>query len=156
MSAHHMANSIPFTINLGLVLWLAVVPAFAQAQDDPITMLPEDISYKAPVSGAGGSAVLFGDPTKPGVYVLRAKIAAGTKIMPHWHPDEARTLVVLSGTLYHGYGDEWDESKLKPHPVGTFAYEPPKKAHFAWAKDGEVIIHITAVGPTGTTRVERK
>jgi hypothetical protein len=31
---------VPFTSNLDLVLWLALVPAFAQAQDDPITRLP--------------------------------------------------------------------------------------------------------------------
>jgi quercetin dioxygenase-like cupin family protein len=115
------------------------------------------ISFTRHLSPAqGGSAILFGDPTKPGVYVVRGKVAAGTKIMPHWHPDEARTVVVLSGTLYHAYGDEWDESKLMPHPVGTFFYEPPRKVHFAWAKDGEVILHITAVGPTGTTRLEGK
>jgi len=36
--------------------------------------------------------------------------------MPHWHPDEWRTAVVLSGTLYFGVGEQWDESKLKAYP----------------------------------------
>ena len=71
--------------------------------------------------------------------------------MPHWHPDEVRTVAVLSGTFYFGSGDKWDESKFKAYPAGTFYSEPPKAAHFTWAKDGDVIIQITGVGPSAKT-----
>jgi class 3 adenylate cyclase len=37
---------------------------------------------------------LYGDPTKPGVFVERVKFAPGTKRLPHWHPEE-RTVTVL-------------------------------------------------------------
>ena len=43
--------------------------------------------------------------------------------MPHWHPDEWLTAMVLSGTLYFGVGEQWDESKLKAYPAGTFYSE---------------------------------
>jgi hypothetical protein len=66
--------------------------------------------------------------------------------MPHWHPDEWRTAVVLSGTLYFVVGEQWDESKLKP----------PRTPHYVWAKDGEVIIQTTRMGPTGTTMIAQK
>jgi quercetin dioxygenase-like cupin family protein len=85
------------------------------------------------------------------VYVTRVKVPAGLKLMPHWHPDEVRTVVVLSGTFLHGYGEQWDETKLKVHPPGTFFSEPFKAPHFAWAKEGEVVLQITAIGPTATT-----
>jgi quercetin dioxygenase-like cupin family protein len=75
--------------------------------------------------------------------------------MPHFHPDE-RTIVVLSGTFYFGVGEQWDESKMKAYPVGTFLSEPPKVAHYSWAKDGEVIIQVTGVGPTGSTVIPQK
>jgi quercetin dioxygenase-like cupin family protein len=75
--------------------------------------------------------------------------------MPHWHPDEMRTVVVLSGTFLHGYGEQWDETKLKLHPPGTFFSEPPKAPHFAWAKDDEVVLQITATGPSATTNIEQ-
>ena len=84
--------------------------------------------FKAPVSLGPQTAVLYGDPTKPGVYVQRVKFPPGTKVMPHWHPDEWRTAVVLSGTLYFGVGEQWDESKLQPYPTGTFYSEPAKDA----------------------------
>jgi hypothetical protein len=31
--------------------------------------------------------------------------------------------------------------------------EPPRTPHYAWAKDGEVILQITAIGPTGNVAV---
>jgi hypothetical protein len=43
--------------------------------------------------------VLYGDPTKPRVFVTRVKFSAGWKDMPHWHPDEVRTVAVQSADL---------------------------------------------------------
>lgn len=131
-----------------------ILPALAYAQDST-AKLPQDIVYKSPIAGYPEMAMVYGDTAKPGIYVQRVKFAPGFKIMPHWHPDEVRTIVVLSGTLYFGYGEKWDESKLKAFPAGTFFTEPPRAPHFAWAKDGEVLLQITAVGPTGVTMVEQ-
>ena len=64
-----------------------------------------------------------------------------------------RTVAVLSGTLYFGVGEKWDESQFKAYPTGTFYSEPPKTPHFSWAKDGEVIIQITGVGASGKTYI---
>jgi quercetin dioxygenase-like cupin family protein len=136
------------------VAWITT--AYGQSAQ-PVIKLPNEIEFKAPVSPATTqTAVVYGDPTKAGVYVQRTKFAPGTKVMPHWHPDEWRTAVVLSGTLYFGVGEQWDESKLKAYPAGTFYSEPPKTPHYIWAKDGEVIIQTTAMGPTGTTSIPQK
>ena len=83
--------------------------------------------------------------------MTRVNFSPGWKDQPHWHPDEVRTAVVLSGTLYFASGDKWDESKFKAYPAGTFYSEPSKAPHYTWAKDGEVIIQITGVGPSGKT-----
>jgi hypothetical protein len=78
------------------------------------------------------------------------------KVMPHWHPDTVRTVLVMSGTFYFAVGEQWDESKLKPYPAGTLYSEPAKTAHYAWAKDGEVILQVTAIGPTGNMPIPPK
>jgi quercetin dioxygenase-like cupin family protein len=118
--------------------------------------LPNEIEWKAPAVVPGPStAVLVGDPSKQGVYVSRLKLPAGTKLPPHTHPDEWRTAVVLSGTLYYGYGEQWDDGKLKAYPAGTFFTEPKGTPHFVWAKDGEVIVQITGMGPTGTVPIAK-
>ena len=130
--------------------------AYAQGTEGGVK-LPNDIVFKAPLTPGGTqTAVLYGDPTKEGLFVTRVKFAPGVKSMPHWHPDVARTVVVLSGTLYFAVGEQWDESKLKACPAGTFIAEAPRTPHFTWAKDGEVILQVTGIGPTGTTMIPQK
>jgi quercetin dioxygenase-like cupin family protein len=136
---------------IALTTGLAATAAYSQSADTSILKLPQDIQFKGPLGGAPQTAVLYGDPTKPGLYVTRVKFSAGWKDQPHWHPEEIRTVAVLSGTFYFGSGDKWDESKFKAYPAGTFYSEPAKAPHFTWAKDGEVILQITAMGPTGKT-----
>jgi quercetin dioxygenase-like cupin family protein len=126
--------------------------ASAQAQDVPVVRLPQEIIFKG-VNGPPEVVPVYGDPTKPGLFVVRVRFSPGWKDPPHWHPDAARTAVVLSGTLYFGSGDKWDESKLRAYPPGTFYSEPPKAPHFTWAKDGEVIIQVTGIGPSGKTPI---
>jgi hypothetical protein len=130
-------------------------PAHAQNVDTSIVELPQDITYKG-LPGAPQHVTLFGDPSQPGLYVDRIKFLSGMKVMPHWHPDTVRTVLVMSGTFYFAVGEQWDESKLKPYPAGTLYSEPTKTPHYAWAKDGEVILQVTAIGPTGNTPIPQQ
>jgi quercetin dioxygenase-like cupin family protein len=144
---------------IALVLLVSGTAAGAHAQDcsQSVLNMPNEIVWKAtPLSPGLETAVSCGDPSKPGVYVLRVKFPAGFKLMPHFHPDEWRTGIVLTGNYYFGLGEQWDESKLTAYPPGTFFSEPKGAPHFVWAKDGEVIIQITAMGPTGLTRIQQK
>ena len=148
------------TKKVGLVLLLVsgvAAGAHAQGPGESIVIMPHDIVWKAPpVSPGPETAVTYGDPSKPGVYVMRVRFPAGFKLMPHFHPDEWRTGVVLSGNYYFALGEQWDESKLTSYPAGTFFSEPRGTPHFVWAKDGEVIVQFTAMGPTGLTRIPQK
>jgi len=90
-------------------------------------------------------AVLSGDPSKPGLFVLRVQLPAGYTVAAHWHPsDEAVT--VLSGTFALGMGDKLDPQKLESLPVGGYALLPAKMGHYAMAKTAAVI-QIHAMGP---------
>ena len=102
------------------------------------------------------TSTLFGDSSQPGFYVDCIRFPPGMKVMPHWHPDTVRTVLVMSGTFYFAVGEQWDESRLKAYPAGTLYSEPAKTPHFAWAKDGEVILQVTAIGPTGNTPIPQK
>jgi hypothetical protein len=53
--------------------------------------LSQDIEFKGPATGAPQTAILYGDPTKLGLFVIRVKFSAGWKHPPHWHPDEVRS-----------------------------------------------------------------
>jgi len=130
-------------------------PAHAQDADPSIVKLPQDIIYKG-LAGAPQHVTLFGDSSKLGLYVDRIKFMPGMKVMPHWHPDTVRTVLVMSGTFYFAVGEQWDESKLTAYPAGTLYSEPARTPHYAWAKDGEVILQVTAIGPTGNTPIAQK
>jgi quercetin dioxygenase-like cupin family protein len=129
--------------------------SFAQTSGTSVVRLPEDIVYEG-LPGTPQHVTLFGDSAKAGLYVDRIKFTAGTKVMPRWHPDPVRTVLVLSGTFYFAVGDVFDEAKLTAYPAGTLYSEPAGTPHYAWAKDGEVILQVTALGPTGNTRVPPK
>jgi quercetin dioxygenase-like cupin family protein len=117
--------------------------------------LPEDILFSAMPSGASQTIMLFGDPKTEGLYVTRTLITKGTKTIPHFHPD-SRIVTVISGICYYGRGEEFDESRTIPMPPGSFYTEPAGVPHFIWAKDGDVVVQTTAIGPSGTQIIPEK
>src|SRR3984893_12350804 len=52
-------------------------------------------------------AVLSGDPSKDGLYVLRLKVPANYKIPAHNHPT-SEYVTVISGKFHIGMGDKLD------------------------------------------------
>jgi len=106
-------------------------------------------------SGVGGiqTVVLKGDPNETGVYTIMLRVPAHTQIAAHSHRDD-RVATVVSGTWHIGYGDKFDESKLKPLPPGSFYTEPPGQNHFAETGDEPVVVQITGFGPSSTEYVD--
>ena len=98
-------------------------------------------------------AILVGDPSKPGPYVIRVKLPADTKMMPHKHPED-RIYTVISGVFYIGLGDVFDESKLTAFAPGSVVVLPGDQPHFHWAKSGEYITQVSAIGPLGLSYVD--
>src|SRR5262245_2755306 len=64
-------------------------------------------------------ALLEGELTKPGPYTARAKVPAGYKIPPHWHP-AVEHVTVLEGTMAMGIGEKWDEKAMHEMGPGGF------------------------------------
>jgi len=60
----------------------------------------------------------------------------------------------MKGTLYVGFGDTFDQAKLKALPPGSFWTEPANINHFLMTKDEPVSFQITGIGPSGTTFVD--
>ena len=129
--------------------------AFSQGTTlEPARLAPEDLKWAVTPTGTP-RANLAGDDKKPGMYAYRAKFPANFRNQPHYHPDD-RIVTVLSGTLHVGFGEQFDESKMKVLPAGSIWTEPAKQPHFVWAKDGEVIIQIIGNGPSGVTQIQPK
>jgi quercetin dioxygenase-like cupin family protein len=122
----------------------------AMAMEAHTMVTPDQVKWgPAPkILPAGAqAAVLFGDPTKKGLFALRLKFPAGYSIPAHTHP-AYEVVTVLSGTGHLGMGEKADKSATKPLPAGSFFALPPKTAHFLYVDD-ETVVQITTNGPWG-------
>jgi len=128
------------------VLCTTMLTNISSAKSGPTVVHPADLKW-SPVEGLPGAqmAVVSGDPMGTGMYTLRLKLAAGTKVPAHWHPSEER-VTILSGTFMFGLGDKFDMAHLMVEPAGTFALVPARMHHYAMAKT-EVILQSTGAGP---------
>ena len=112
------------------------------------SILSEDIDFEPFPSFPPEArlAVVAGDPAKPGLYTTRVKLPSGVKLMPHTHPED-RIYTVISGVFYIGLGEQFDEGKLQAFPPGAVIVLPAGTPHFHWAKSGDYVTQVTAIGP---------
>ncbi len=107
-------------------------------------IMPESLKWQ-PYVGRAMKAVVSGDPSKSGPYVMRIKSPDGFRIPPHWHPQD-ENLTVLSGTFRLGTGEKWDDAALRDLEPGVFLLIPREMRHFAGSR-GETIIQLHGMGP---------
>ena len=119
------------------------------AQSSPHVMVaPAGLKWgDPPPSLAAGAklAVVQGDPSQPGPFVVRLQVPAGYKIAPHWHPG-VENVTVLAGTVALGMGDTFDESKMTTAAVGGYASLPAEMRHYFMAKSAATV-QVHGQGP---------
>ena len=128
-----------------------------QGQDVFKAILSEDIEWK-PFPAFPPSvrlAVVVGQPSQEGPYTIRVKVPHGVKLMPHRHPED-RVYTVISGVFYIGLGDQFDADKLEAYAPGSVIILPGNTSHFHWARSGEYVTQVTAIGPLGLGYVDAK
>jgi quercetin dioxygenase-like cupin family protein len=138
-------------------LLASTIATAGQERDLRKRLTPAEVdAVQTEVAGAGTSGlpavttrVLFGDPTKPGLYTIELRIAPNTTIQAHTHRD-TRTAVVLDGLWYFGYGQKNEPSLEKGLERGSFYTEPAGQSHFARTGSGGATVAITGYGPTDT------
>ena len=136
-----------FTLALAL-LALVLVSAAPHDDKDHEVVTPDGMKWvDGPPSLPPGAkvVVLEGDPSKEGPFVMRARMPDGYKIMPHTHPKDER-VTVLSGTLYIGMGEKFDEKAAMAMPAGSYGRMGTGVKHFAYTK-GETVIQVHGTGP---------
>jgi quercetin dioxygenase-like cupin family protein len=115
--------------------------------------LPKDIQWKK--TAAAETATLYGDPSKPGYYVVLQKWLPHNNSRPHFHPND-RYIQVLSGTWWVQTGAKYDPAGFKPVPAGSFVVHTAKEIHYDGAKDEPCLLLISGMGPSTSTPAEEK
>lgn len=111
---------------------------------------PDGLKW-GPFIGPSQMALVAGDPSQPGPFVVRVKSPAGTVIPAHWHPTD-ENLTVLEGKFAIGMGDAFDASKLTVMQPGDFIEMPAKMNHYAKAA-ADTVVQIHGMGPFAVTFV---
>jgi quercetin dioxygenase-like cupin family protein len=150
-----LRTCLPLALGLSVVFASANLAA-ADQDSETISIVQVDEMPWMDYPGLPGVkyVVLAGNPSQPGVYVIRAKFAPHTMSRPHWHP-EARYVTVLKGTWWAGTGESFDPDSTTPIHAGGFAIHTPGKVHYDGAKDEEAIVQITGMGPSATNVINR-
>ena len=99
------------------------------------------------------TAVVEGDPAKPGYYLIVNKFPAGVMSRPHYHNDE-RHAIVLKGTWYTDEGDVFRPKETVPLKQGDYMRHPAGGHHYDGALDEEVIVAISGTGPSRTISLD--
>jgi oxalate decarboxylase/phosphoglucose isomerase-like protein (cupin superfamily) len=154
---------MPMKSAYGLAAILLLAPSVVRSQDP--TQAPPN---KAPMSAdhkrlqpeeaySDGNVTLFGDPNKPGMYIIRNHFKPGSMSRPHFH-DQDRFVTVIKGTWWTGEGDKFAPETAVPIKAGGMMFHPAGYHHYDGSKPGteDVIVQIMGMGPVKTTQTEIK
>ena len=127
---------------------LLVLPGVAIAQN-MLLVAPGEVVWQDSRSRPGMKlAILEGDPTRQGTFVMLAKIPANYEVAPHYHPATERG-VVIAGGLHVGMGARADRAKTKHLPAGSVFVFPSLTPHYYFTTE-ETTIQIISSGPFST------
>ena len=123
-------------------------PSGAQSQANHKVFDPASIKWgpgPAALRPGARAALLYGDPTKGGLFVMRLRLPANFRVAPHTHP-RPEILTVISGSFRLGNGRTADRAKTRRLGAGSFSALGPNMPHYAFT-DEETVIQVSTTGP---------
>jgi len=133
----HVSSFVTASILIGYIC-LAQAPRGNNAE-------PAKIFTQSTINWKDDMAVLSGDPSKPGPFVLRFKMLDAVVVPPHWHPED-ENITVIDGVFLMGMGDKFDRSAMTEMPTGSFATMPKEMHHFVSCR-GATTVQLHGMGP---------
>src|SRR5262245_18383694 len=138
----------------GALLLFTFVAFGQKATQSVVRVSPDQLKWVEEPNGLGfKQAIVEGDPTKPGIYIIQVKFPLYVMSHPHFHREE-RYATILKGTWYTGEGTEFTPDKTVPLKPGSYMKHPAGTPHFDGAKDAEVTLQLVGMGPSQTTTIK--
>lgn len=143
----HSTRNIGSTPVRILEVELKNASATTAGQRPPRAIAPGDLEWLPdPLDPNRRTALLVGDPTKPGPYTVRTRVDAGYRIGLHEHPFEDENLTVLSGSLHWSTGVPGSGMPEHVAPAGSVLVFPAGTLHRLWTTEATVL-QMTGIGP---------
>lgn len=140
---------------LPLAMLMLALPARAELDTSIVDDLNyEELQWLEDTTNPGSwYAILSGDPSEPGPYVVLNKVLKGNFTRPHVHP-RPRDVYVVQGTWWVGTGTTLDPDDSVAKPEGSQLTNNANEVHWDGAKDEDVLLLIGGEGPAETDFVQ--
>lgn len=136
---------------LSLASVLSVAPTYSAPSEADFLIMPTEKLVWQDADAGAKLAVVFGDPSKPGLYVIRAYFPPGVMSSPHFHGED-RHVIVVQGIWNAGTDDSWDPKATKPLKTGTYMFHKAGAVHYDGSAGEEgAMVQIVGMGPSKTT-----
>lgn len=137
-----------FFLVLGLA---AAVPTSAQEPVRPEPTEPPTVHAAADLVWRDGPqgrrvAVLHGDPSGPGSFVIRVRFPADQHITRHWHPGFEH-VTVLEGSIRFALGEEATQENATSLEIGDYAAAPAGTPIEGWVGPEGALVQVHGEGP---------
>jgi quercetin dioxygenase-like cupin family protein len=141
---------------LAVLVFASMTLMLGDANKEIIAFTPAQVRWFTPPYYTDGRerAQLLGDSSQGGLWVDRAKIPAGRRVLAHTHSQD-EPVTVIEGTWYLGEGTKFDSTKLRGYPPGSFILIPAGVPHFVATKEDAVIVQLSGNGKFRTDYVEQ-
>ena len=135
------------------LLTLLVPASFAAVDDKGFVIVQKDDLVWDTTSDRTQQHVLYGDPSKEGLYVIRVRFPPGGSSSPHFHTQD-RFITVIEGIWNAGTDASHDMTRTTPIPAGGFMMHPAGAVHYDGSRGEAVVVEIRGMGPVSTESVE--
>ena len=108
--------------------------------------LPDQLQWNERPGSTDKTATLFGDPSKPGMFVQVTKRGPNVWSQPHSHPNE-RFITVLAGTFFIGTGSKFDKNNTVAIGPGGVVHDIPNQMHYDGTGPEGATLEFIAMGP---------
>lgn len=134
------------------VLAILIPVSYAAVDDKGFVIIQADELEWDESSNRTQTHVLYGDPSKEGLYIIRVRFPPGGSSSPHFHTQD-RFITVIEGTWNAGTDASHDMTKTTAIPQGGFMMHPAGAVHYDGSRGGAVVVEIRGMGPVSTESV---
>ena len=147
MFDHRKLQLIALQAFVPWVLFCGTTSAVVAAGQESMAIQADDVQWKpaSPTLYGVEMAVLKGNPTQAGPFVMRLKFPAFFDYPVHRNPGTEEQVTVLSGAMGFAMGETFDRYVVKPLPAGSH-FVVPDAWHFAWTFE-ETVVEVQGNGP---------
>ena len=142
----------------GAVATMVIVTASYAVELAPTAVIyktPDQFQWRDPTDQvATNQTILYGDPTKPGLYIYINKFKPNRFGNAHYHPND-RFITVIEGAGWRGTGPVVDPAHATRLPKGSFSIDHAMKVHWDGTKEETGAYLIAGYGPATNIEVPK-